>query len=49
MHSLSDIPGTLDQLAVRRESQDRRLPRRDGGYKVPSIDVLLATNKEPKE
>jgi hypothetical protein len=42
--SASDIPGTLDQLAVRRESQDRRLPRRDGGYEVPSIDVLLATN-----
>jgi hypothetical protein len=42
--SASDIPGTLDQLAVRRESQERRPARRDGGYEVPSIDVLLATN-----
>jgi len=38
----ADIPSTLDQLSVRRESQDQRAKRRDG--EPPSIDVLLATN-----
>jgi hypothetical protein len=40
--SASDIPATLDQLAVRRESQDQRTQRKDGD--PLSIDVLLATN-----
>jgi hypothetical protein len=40
--SASDIPTTLDQLSVRRESQDARTSRKDGD--LYSIDVLLATN-----
>jgi hypothetical protein len=40
--SAADIPDTLDQLSVGRESQDQRAKRKD---KDPfSIDVLLATN-----
>ena len=42
--SAADIPVTLDQLGVRRLSQDKRKPPTGGGYEAPSIDVLLATN-----
>jgi len=41
----SDIPGTLDQLGVRRLSQAKRPAFKPGeSYDPPSIDVLLATN-----
>jgi helicase-like protein len=42
--SAADIPVPLDQLGVRRLSQDKRKPPTGGGYEAPSIDVLLATN-----
>ncbi len=42
--SAADIPGTLDQLGVRRLSQAKRAQARSGTYEAPSIDVLLATN-----
>jgi hypothetical protein len=35
---------TLDQLGIRRLSQEKRTQRREGVYEAPSIDVLLATN-----
>ncbi len=40
----SEIPTTLDQLGVRRTTQEKRKPSEDGNYEAPSIDVLLATN-----
>lgn len=42
--SAADIPVTLDQLSVRRVSQEKRKQRREGVYETPPIDVLLATN-----
>jgi len=42
--SASEIPATLDQLGVRRLSQAKRTPGKNGAYEAPSIDVLLATN-----
>jgi hypothetical protein len=42
--SAGDIPNTLDQLGVRRLTQDKRPPPKPGVYQPPSIDVLLATN-----
>ncbi len=42
--SAADIPVTLDQLGVRRLSQEKRKAPAKGGYEAPSIDVLLATN-----
>lgn len=42
--SAADIPVTLDQLGVRRLSQEKRKPPSGGGYEARSVDVLLATN-----
>jgi len=42
--SAAEIPATLDQLGVRRLSQEKRKQRQDGVREAPSIDVLLATN-----
>jgi len=42
--SASDIPGTLDQLGLRRTSQEKRPQPKADSYEAPSIDVLLATN-----